>query len=215
MAGEKVVKHEDWPANPRTRSGQLRRLAPDLRSIGVEVSFAPKTGQRRQISITRAESTGERPSSASPPSPGAASYRALGDGDDGPARTHSSPATDGSPDHEPPAQRRWLAGGGHAALLGLRRLAGPGTASLTGRGAPLPRRELVTLRAYVETGSHKALRHTGWGSASRPAASASRSSSGASTPATPLRPSGDCGRTWRPRIGCLGRGGVEFTTGEF
>ena len=106
LVGEKVIKREDWPANPRALSGQLRRLAPDLRSIGVEVTFPTRTGQRRPITITRAEDGGGRPSSASPPSPGTASDRARNDGrdgDDGPVRQYSSPSTDPGPDPELPA----------------------------------------------------------------------------------------------------------------
>jgi hypothetical protein len=103
---EKVTKREDWPANPRALSGQLRRLAPDLRSIGVEVTFAPRSGQRRSITITRAEDSGDRPSSASRPSPGYASEHAASDGHDGRdghVRTHSAPDADGGADPELPA----------------------------------------------------------------------------------------------------------------
>ena len=106
LAGEKITKREDWPANPRALSGQLRRLAPDLRSIGVDVAFAPRTGQRRAITISRAEQAGDEPSPASPPSPDEASehVRDVGhDGSDGSERTHSSPSTDRGPDPELPA----------------------------------------------------------------------------------------------------------------
>lgn len=65
LAGEKLIRRDDWPANPRALSGQLRRLAPDLRSIGIDVTFPPRSGQRRLIAIARAEDTGLRPSSAS------------------------------------------------------------------------------------------------------------------------------------------------------
>ncbi len=58
LAGDRLAKRDDWPANPRALSGQLRRLAPDLRSIGVDVTFAPRTAGRRSISITRAEAGG-------------------------------------------------------------------------------------------------------------------------------------------------------------
>ena len=105
LAGDKVTKREDWPANPRTLSGQLRRLAPDLRSIGVEVTFARRTGNRRTISISRAEDAGVRPSPASPPSPEPASEHDRGDGHDGRdghGPTHS-PAGDAWADPELPA----------------------------------------------------------------------------------------------------------------
>ena len=123
LVGEKVTKREDWPPNPRTLAGQLRRLAPDLRSIGIEVTFAPRTGKRRAITIVRAEETDTAPSSASPPSPDEASEHARDDGDDGRdghVRTHSpSPETwadpelpandDGWPDEGP--QPDWEAFG--------------------------------------------------------------------------------------------------------
>jgi len=105
IAGERVAKREDWPANPRALSGQLRRLAPDLRAIGVEVTFAPRTGQRRVITIKRAEQTAERPSDASQQSPGHDSEPESGDGHDGrdaPQRPQS-PA-DRAPDHPSPGQ---------------------------------------------------------------------------------------------------------------
>lgn len=92
LAGEKSAKRADWPASPGALSGQLRRLAPDLRSISVEVTFT-RTGQRRVITITRAEVASKRPSSASPPSPDLGSEHARSDDNDGNddrARTRSS-----------------------------------------------------------------------------------------------------------------------------
>lgn len=83
LAGDRLAKRDDWPANPRALSGQLRRLAPDLRSIGVEVTFAPRTAGRRSISITRAEQVDSRPSSASSPSRTSVDGRAPDDGHDG------------------------------------------------------------------------------------------------------------------------------------
>ena len=40
IAGEKVVKTKGWPKTPRGLSGVLRRLAPDLRKVGVDIKFA-------------------------------------------------------------------------------------------------------------------------------------------------------------------------------
>ena len=88
LAAENVVKRPDWPASPRALSGQLRRLAPDLRSIGVEIAFAPRSGQRRSIAITRREqpSSTSQPSGASTPNdPRDGGY----DGRDGDTRAHS------------------------------------------------------------------------------------------------------------------------------
>lgn len=130
FAGDKVVKREDWPANPRTLSGQLRRLAPDLRSIGFEVTFAPRTGQRRSITINRAENAEERQSSASPSSSEAASRQGPSDGHDGhdgAAHTHSSPATDRGPDSDLPANDDgWPEDGPPPSWEALAWSAGPG-----------------------------------------------------------------------------------------
>jgi hypothetical protein len=57
-AGENVIRREEWPANPQALSGALRRLAPDLRSIGIEVTFVKRGDRRRPISIHRSELEG-------------------------------------------------------------------------------------------------------------------------------------------------------------
>lgn len=83
LAGDKVVRHQDWPAGARALSGQLRRLAPDLRSIGVEVTFETRSGQRRPITIAQGNDQGAVPSSASPPSPVVRKGHEPHDGHDG------------------------------------------------------------------------------------------------------------------------------------
>jgi hypothetical protein len=63
------------PKNPRGMSGTLRRLAPALRAVGVEVTFARdgSAARRRIITISeRSESGGDRPSEPSEPSEAAA-----------------------------------------------------------------------------------------------------------------------------------------------
>ena len=55
MAGETVTRRKDWPAAPNVLSGQLKRLAPDFRAIGIEIDCdarEPGTGVR-SISIRR------------------------------------------------------------------------------------------------------------------------------------------------------------------
>jgi hypothetical protein len=50
IVGEKTVKKRDWPKKSNVLSGQLRRIAPNLRKIGIDVNFdqrEPKT--RRKI----------------------------------------------------------------------------------------------------------------------------------------------------------------------
>ena len=82
-AGERTVKRNEWPKRPNLLSGQLRRIAPNLRRMGINVHFdeREKTARRRKIvRITRSEtvqtvqtvqsSTDDR-SAARPDRPGA------------------------------------------------------------------------------------------------------------------------------------------------
>lgn len=78
IAGENVVRRRDWPVAPNALSGQLRRLAPDFRAIGIEIDFdhrAGGTGQRL-ISIRRLDrqqivTTATPAKSSAAPGPGA------------------------------------------------------------------------------------------------------------------------------------------------
>jgi hypothetical protein len=78
-----------WPESPRGLSGALRRLAPQLRRVRIEVSFYREDGTdgRRLIKI---ESVGAQPSPSSQPSPRPDS---RGDACDGPSpvASQSSP----------------------------------------------------------------------------------------------------------------------------
>jgi len=65
---EKTRKGRDWPTNPRNLSGELRRLAPNLRKLGVEVTF---DGHTRKGNLIRLEQIHKTPSPPSPPSPAA------------------------------------------------------------------------------------------------------------------------------------------------
>ena len=49
LAGETLIRRKDWPAAPNVLSGQLKRLAPDFRAIGIEIDCdarEPGTGVR-------------------------------------------------------------------------------------------------------------------------------------------------------------------------
>jgi hypothetical protein len=47
---EMIKKHKEWPGGPRKLSGELRRLAPNLRRSGLAVSFDREAGgQRRRL----------------------------------------------------------------------------------------------------------------------------------------------------------------------
>ena len=54
-AGHDLMKPppKDWPQRPNGLSSTLRRLAPNLRAIGVRIDFHPRTRQGRLISIRR------------------------------------------------------------------------------------------------------------------------------------------------------------------
>ena len=52
IVGEAVTRRKDWPGSPRVLSGELRRIAPNLRALGVEVEFARESGKGRRRVIT-------------------------------------------------------------------------------------------------------------------------------------------------------------------
>jgi hypothetical protein len=75
VAGERIAKSRTWPDSPRALSGRLRRAAPFLRKIGIEIDFDQRRMARlRIISITTtprfpgAEWVGKLPSQPSQPS---------------------------------------------------------------------------------------------------------------------------------------------------
>lgn len=65
IVDQHLRERREWPSNPRKFSGDLRRLAPDLRCAGINVTFAERTGQRRIVVL---ENTWSTPSQSSPPS---------------------------------------------------------------------------------------------------------------------------------------------------
>jgi hypothetical protein len=57
--GEDVARRRDWPKNARALSSHLRRLVPNLRTIGIHVHLdrrTPGTNSRRLIAIHTADS---------------------------------------------------------------------------------------------------------------------------------------------------------------
>jgi hypothetical protein len=54
QAGRDVTKHKSWPKNGRALSNVLRRLAPTLRALGIDVQFPPRQGGtgKRTIVLT-------------------------------------------------------------------------------------------------------------------------------------------------------------------
>jgi hypothetical protein len=67
VTDEPAGKCRDWPTNPRALSGKLRRVAPFLRKIGIEVKFGDREGRARNriIRITARDSGGMEPSAPS------------------------------------------------------------------------------------------------------------------------------------------------------
>lgn len=53
---ERLVKRKQWPTSPRGLAGDLRRLAPNLRAVGIEASFERAAGgsRRRTVTLIRA-----------------------------------------------------------------------------------------------------------------------------------------------------------------
>ena len=68
VADETTKASKQWPRTPKGMSTALRRLAPQLRLVGVQIDFEDRTKKTRPMSIWR-ESEGCEPSPASPPSP--------------------------------------------------------------------------------------------------------------------------------------------------
>ncbi len=68
IVGESATRRRGWPGNATSLSRELARIAPNLRSVGIEVEKRRESHGRRLIAIRTAPET---PSPASPPSPAA------------------------------------------------------------------------------------------------------------------------------------------------
>jgi hypothetical protein len=57
LVGEATAQSKSWPKTPHALSGYLKRLAPSLRTVGIDVQFGRdlSPSRRRLITITRAE----------------------------------------------------------------------------------------------------------------------------------------------------------------
>lgn len=68
---EKTAKERGWPKTPRSLSGTLRRLAPNLRALGVDVTFGRETvgEKRRLVSLKPLRRLGTRVTPATGPVP--------------------------------------------------------------------------------------------------------------------------------------------------
>jgi hypothetical protein len=94
-ADEQTRKQDGWPKRPRGLSGELRRLAPNLRREKLDVSFGKRTRHGTPVTL---EWTSKPPSPPSPPSSGgpkqATACGVGGDGGDGGFQPDSGPARD-------------------------------------------------------------------------------------------------------------------------
>ena len=104
-ADEKTKKRQDWPKTPEAMGIALKRIAPNLRAIGLGVEFLPRQGQIRPIHLSwlperrPAKRDGSSPARDGSPAPDCHEKTGLGDtesvvcdgrdGDDGAAPTHS------------------------------------------------------------------------------------------------------------------------------
>jgi hypothetical protein len=79
IAGESASKAKTWPNTPRALSGRLRRAAPNLRRVGINVIFGDRQTRERPIRIT----ADRRDILPSQPSPSSSGKGINGAGDDG------------------------------------------------------------------------------------------------------------------------------------
>jgi hypothetical protein len=54
-AGEALTRRKDWPQSSRALSGELRRIAPNLRAVGVEVLFGGRSKQGRLVTVVQGD----------------------------------------------------------------------------------------------------------------------------------------------------------------
>jgi Bifunctional DNA primase/polymerase, N-terminal/Primase C terminal 1 (PriCT-1) len=80
IVGESATRRKGWPGNATSLSRELARIAPNLRSVGIEVEKRRESHGRRLIAIRM---TPETPSPASPPSPAPATGDATSPEGDG------------------------------------------------------------------------------------------------------------------------------------
>jgi energy-coupling factor transporter ATP-binding protein EcfA2 len=92
---EVLVRERSWPKSARALSGKLRRAAPPLRKVGIDVTFsrAPHTGERL-ILITLRGGEGGNFASPPPPPPSKPGNTRKGKGLDGDAKGDASFAGD-------------------------------------------------------------------------------------------------------------------------
>jgi uncharacterized protein YukE len=101
VVDEKTQHRRDWPKTPRKLSGDLRRVAPNLRRAGLDVIFSRGAGKNRKrfIMLAKADGSDEATTNAGEDRPTAMSLPGMeladsSDGSDGIARTIEDLDTD-------------------------------------------------------------------------------------------------------------------------
>jgi hypothetical protein len=76
IAGDRAVRAKDWPNTPKALGGRLRRAAPLLRKLGIDIRFPARTDhkQPRAVVITSSEE-GKRSAPSAPSAPQAGTAR--------------------------------------------------------------------------------------------------------------------------------------------
>jgi hypothetical protein len=80
-AEDAITRLKAWPKSPSALSGALRRLAPNLREIDVEIDFEREGKDRRRVIRVRKSAEKERP--PRPPRPPGTDEPPSADGADG------------------------------------------------------------------------------------------------------------------------------------
>jgi hypothetical protein len=99
LTSEQVRRQKVWPASARKLSNDLRRLAPNLRAIGIALTFGERRhGGTRIITIDcQTEQQGNISSPSSPVSPSATSCANAGDAETSGDATYRHPGNPSSP----------------------------------------------------------------------------------------------------------------------
>ena len=112
VADEKTRRLKGWPQSARTLSGQLKRLAPNLRGVGIEVGFGTAgRGQDKRRSITIAK-VAESSVPTVPSVPGSHNQGAYGDDGDATGGDGDAAGTQGDIDANPYGARAGTHGDG-------------------------------------------------------------------------------------------------------
>lgn len=66
IAADRQVYERSWPKSPRALSDRLRRLAPSLRKVGIQVEFEKTAGSNSQRIVTLRRSSSNNEATGAP-----------------------------------------------------------------------------------------------------------------------------------------------------